>query len=79
MRTAACPKGFGAHPHLGQSCVGVGGNRKNALLSRNRHMYNGGVRYFIPFCCEQSCKKPFYTSHTDKPLTERSWMKKKQG
>lgn len=56
---------------------GVGGNRKNTLLSRNSHMYNGGVRYFIPFCCEQSCKKPFYTLHTDKPLTERvaGWRK----
>lgn len=58
-------------------CLGFGCNRKNTSLSRNRHMYNDVVRYFIPFCCEQSCKKPFYTSHTHKPLTKRvaGWRK----
>lgn len=76
MGTAAFPKGFGAHLILYRGMSGVGVTERT-LYWQNRHMYCGGVRYFIPFCCEQSCKKPFYTSHTDKPLTKQvaGWRK----
>lgn len=55
-----------------------GGNRKKALLSWNSKMCDSIVRYFIPFCCEQSCK-PFYTSHIGKHLTQWIARRRKVG
>lgn len=79
---AARDMGSGAHPILGWRYTRIflwgGGNRKKALLSWNRNIYDSIVRYFIPFCCEQSCK-PFYTTHIGKPLTEWIARRRKSG